>query len=353
MVFVRMLPTILLGSLVGAVAERVDRRHFLLVGLGAMCINSLVLSALAWSAVLELWHIGLGAFLSGVYWSAEHPVRRTLLAEIAGLERVGNAASLDSATNHATRILGPLLGGVLYQTLGMLGVYLLGAVLFAIAFANVATLRFEPRIGTATGGNLWASIAEGLAHIRANRLIAATLAVTVIMNFFCFPYVAMLLVIGQRRLDLGPVEIGALMSMDGLGALAGSIVLALLVRPAHFTRVYLGGAVLLLTMVLGFSASRWVELSAALLLVGGLGVAGFGAMQSAILLSRAPEELRTRLMGVLVVCIGAGPIGVLHLGLLAQWLGAATAVGVSAAEGLLALCLAAYVWPELRGASRT
>ena len=55
-------------------------------------------------------------------------------------------------------------------------------------------------------------------------------------------------------------------------------------------------------------------------------------------------------MGVLTLCIGAGPIGLLHLGLLAEWLGAPYAVALSALEGLVALALAVLVWPELRGA---
>jgi hypothetical protein len=56
-------------------------------------------------------------------------------------------------------------------------------------------------------------------------------------------------------------------------------------------------------------------------------------------------------MGVLTVAIGAGPLGMLHLGWLADWLGAATAVQVMALEGLVALALTAVIWPETWRAS--
>jgi hypothetical protein len=56
-------------------------------------------------------------------------------------------------------------------------------------------------------------------------------------------------------------------------------------------------------------------------------------------------------MGVLTVGIGAGPLGMLHLGWLADWLGAAAAVQLMAAEGLIALALTALIWPELWRAS--
>jgi hypothetical protein len=53
-------------------------------------------------------------------------------------------------------------------------------------------------------------------------------------------------------------------------------------------------------------------------------------------------------MGVLTVSIGAGPIGMLHVGWLADWLGPSTAVAVMAIEGLIAVIVAAIAWPELR-----
>ena len=58
-------------------------------------------------------------------------------------------------------------------------------------------------------------------------------------------------------------------------------------------------------------------------------------------------------MGVLAVAIGAGQVGgMLHVGLLADWLGAAAAVQLMAAEGLLALAVTVLLWPEMRRASR-
>ena len=65
----------------------------------------------------------------------------------------------------------------------------------------------------------------------------------------------------------------------------------------------------------------------------------------------APPELRSRVMGVLSVSIGTGPLGVLHLGALASWLGAATAVSIIGVEGLIALTIAILIWPELRRAT--
>ncbi len=53
-------------------------------------------------------------------------------------------------------------------------------------------------------------------------------------------------------------------------------------------------------------------------------------------------------MGVLAVCIGLGPLGFAHLGLMADWLGAVPAVVIMGVEGLCAFALAWLLWPEIR-----
>jgi hypothetical protein len=53
-------------------------------------------------------------------------------------------------------------------------------------------------------------------------------------------------------------------------------------------------------------------------------------------------------MGLLTVAIGGGPIGMLYVGVLADWLGPSAAVVTLAVQGLIALALAAWYWPEMR-----
>jgi len=122
-------------------------------------------------------------------------------------------------------------------------------------------------------------------------------------------------------------------------------------RPPAYTRVYLFSSFGFLAGVLGFGLSGWFPLSLGLNFVCGITLAGFAVMQSTIMILAARPEVRSRVMGVLTVCIGAGPLGMLHLGWLADWLGAAAALQVMAVEGLVALALVALIWPEMRRAT--
>jgi MFS family permease len=130
--------------------------------------------------------------------------------------------------------------------------------------------------------------------------------------------------------------------------LLAAMVIANYARPRHFPRIYFLGSVFFLAAVLAFSLSRIYALSLGLLFLAGLGVAGFAAMQSTIVFTAAPPEMRGRLMGVLAVCIGVSPLGMLQVGLLAESFGGAMAVGIIAAEGLAAMAIAGLIWPHFR-----
>ena len=155
MLVLRMSPMIFFGGLIGVLAEKINRRQLLLIGFWGVATSCAVLSLLVLTDEIELWHIGLGAFLNGMIWSADYAVRRTLLGDIAGNNNVGVAMSLDSATTNVTRMLGPLLGGVIYAAIGLQGTYLVGLVLFSSAIYFIQTMTYRPGPALAMGSKFF------------------------------------------------------------------------------------------------------------------------------------------------------------------------------------------------------
>ena len=347
MLVLRMSPMIFFGGLIGVLAEKINRRQLLLIGFWSVATSCAVLSLLVLIDEIELWHIGLGAFLNGMIWSADYAVRRTLLGDIAGNNNVGVAMSLDSATTNVTRMLGPLLGGVIYAAIGLQGTYLVGLVLFSSAIYFIQTMTYRPGPALAMGSKFFTDLREGLRYIRSNRVITMVLTVTVVLNFFGFPFVAMVPVIGNEELGLNPVFIGMLASAEGGGAFVGAIFATLFAQPGHYRRLFVYGATIFLCGILVFSFSSGFTVSLVVLLIGGLGVAGFSTMQATIMYLEAPPEMRSRILGVLAFCIGASPIGLLNVGWLAEWLGPSTAVAVLASGGLLVMGWVFYYWRDV------
>lgn len=349
MMVVRMLPMVLFGSIFGAYADRFNRKTLLVIGLTLVTLTSGALASLALSGQLELWQVAVGAFLSGTYFSTEFPVRRTVLVEIAGDENAGTAMALDSATNNATRAAGPLLGGVIYQFIGLGGMYLVGTCAHSVSLLLALSLIYRVGGGKRAPSNLIRELIEGLRYVRRNQRILGTLLITVIINMWAFPFATMVPVIGRDDLALSPSWVGFLASAEGSGAFAGAMLIAWFSKPRQYGWLYVVGSVIFLFAIFAFSVSGPFPLAWGVLVAGGFGIAGFAAMQSTILLTSASPEYRSRTMGLLAVSIGAGPLGVLHVGFLAETLGARTAIALMCVEGLLALALTYRVWaPVLR-----
>lgn len=346
--FLRMVPMLLFGAFAGAIAEMVDRRKLLIGSLLVLSAVYLLLFWLAASGALELWQLAMGVALSGFFWALEFPVRRTMIAEIGGLDRIGATMGLDSSTNNFTRMLGPFVGGGLYELFGIQGTLLLGAGLYLLAALLLLIVATQVTRGNRKAKSILVDILEGLRFIRGHSGVAAVLVITIVLNMCGFSFVSMVPVIAKEELGLTPFPTGVLMSAEGAGAFMGALTIAFLAPPRHFNRLFLGGSLLYLCCIVVFSLSTIFWVSLPTLLIGGCGVAGFAAMQSALIIANSPLELRNRVMGVLAMCIGVGPIGILILGLLADSLGAATAVRIMSLTGLAAMIAAAFVWPEMR-----
>jgi MFS family permease len=347
MTILRMAPLAVFGMFSGAIAERGDRRLIMLVGYGLSFVVSLGLGILVITDTVEVWHIALGCLLNGVFWSTDFPARRTLLAETVGIDQVGSSMSLDSITGNGTRMLGPALGGILMALTGLGGAYFFGAALYAIGFIVLLWIQTTPRPPRPAGGKVLSEVADGLRHVRVNRPLMGTLMVTVVFNIWGFPVTAIVPVIGEEILNLSDVSLGLLVSTEGAGALVSALMIAIYGRTRHFRGLYFYGVFLYLNMVLWFASSTNPWLSGALLCVMGLGGAAFAAMQATLAFLQADPEYRSRVMGVVTMCIGTGPLGFAHLGLLADAIGAPLATAVMAVEGIIALLLVVIIWPEV------
>ena len=346
--FLNTVPGALFGVLIGAIAERFQKRTLLLLGYSFSLMVMIVLFYLALSDKLMLWHLALGTFLSGSVGTMEYPIRRTLLGEISGLKRASTALTFDVASGKITMFIGPLLGGVLMHNFGIYSFYLLAIGLLGFALLFVSRLQITPKAAHTQTVHFLRSMRDGLTHARNNKPILSVLLLTIILNFFGYSFISMIPVIGTGKLELSPVSVGLLSSMMGAGALINLLLLTIFTNSKYFMRFFLGGTLALLVAIILFSISPWYSLALIVLFAGGLGEAGFSSMQATITFTATAPEIRSRVMGLVVVCIGFGPLGMLHTGLMAHWLGADVAIGIIALEGIVATLICMWLLPVLR-----
>ena len=336
----RSLPMLFIGTIAGVVGEALNRKRLLLTQLFVMAVNSAVLCALAFSAQIRVWHIAVGGIAAGIVWAMELAVRRRMIGEVVRPDQVAPAVAFDSLTNSFARVLGPLAGGAAYQSLGLGGAYFLSAALYLAAGLTVSGLDFcqEPR--KLRFGRIAIDIAEAVAVARANPAILAVVLVSIIMNMFAFSYSALIAPIGLDVFRVSPILVGALAAAEPLGAIAIGIPLSIGWIRLDGRRALLRGSLLFLTGLAAMALSPWYLLAFVLLLIGGLGTAAFSNMQTTLILTEAPPATRSRVMGIVTMCIGTGPVGVVMIGILSGQVGPPVAILIMAGLGICGLSLA-------------
>jgi MFS family permease len=315
-----------------------------------MAIGAIASGSVSLLLFLDLggyWVVAAGAVIGGMVWTLDMPLRRRMIGDLAGKERLVTALSFDSATNHSTRAIGPFLGGILYESFGASGAFALTALLYLIALVSIAGVEHRRAPGgtpVAPATRAFADFRESFALVAREGDIRRILLVTIVFNVFALPFISMIPVIGSERLHLSAGWIGALAALEGIGAFLGGLAIAIM-NPG--IRLYFFGVFFFLVFAFLAGWMTAVLPFAVFVLLIGLAGAGFSAMQSTLTYSVAPPHMRSRLFGLIVLCIGTGLFGVFNIGFVAEWFDGATAVRIVAVEGLIVLVAIGIGWRQL------
>src|SRR5262245_16123288 len=330
----RSAPLLAFGLFAGLIADRTNRW---LVMLCTQSVNAVMTGALLVLLLLNAiqpLHVLIVAFILGCGTILDMPSRRSLIYDLAGPQQVVSAMSLETVNNTVGKFLGPLIGGLMIEMTGFAGVYCLLMAVYLLALGLILQIKINLPSPLGPAQPIWQSLVTGLQYAIHNRVVLGVLCITVIMNALAFSYVQILPVVARDHLQVGPGLMGLLASADGMGTLIGALLLATLGHLPSHGRIYALGACLQLVSLLAFAASPWYALSFVFLLGVGLGNAGFSTMQSTIILLAAAPGMRGRAVGILGLCIGSTPLGLLELGAMAAVVGAPAAIGLNASVGL-------------------
>ena len=213
-----MVPMAMFGPIIGAVADRVDRKLLFVVSIAGICATSAIMGAIALAGTLHFGHVAVIAFLNGIFWATDMPIRRRLLGDLSG-DALPTAMSLDAATGNGTRMLGPLLGGAVLQFVGVQGVFLFSAAVYGLCILLILFVRVQGSAKAVIPTSLIHDLRAGIQYVRGDMHLRRILGITVIFNVFGFPFTSMIPVIGKVHLAQDSFWTGVVSSLEGLGAL--------------------------------------------------------------------------------------------------------------------------------------
>ncbi len=343
-------PVLLLSLYAGVLADRVDRRKLLSGSQIAQGLFAALLATLTMAHVIAFWQIALLALLAGTAQALGSPAFQAIVPALVGREAVGNAIALNSAQFNLSRVIGPVVAGVLVGLVGEATSFWLNAVSFGAVVYVLTTIRMPPDAALdRVEQSVWGHLVDGLDYVRRQRELLYLLVLAAVPTIFLLPYLTLLPVFARDVLSIGAPGLGLLTAAMGTGALLGALAVAVLRPGGGDGRLMLGGLAVMGLGVVAFALSRSTALSCMALAVTGAAQVWYFTSANTLVQLLSPGRLRGRILSLYVLTsFGVMPIGSLGAGTLAQLVGAPTTLVVGA--GVAAVCGGAAVLacPELR-----
>ncbi|MFC2011003.1 MFS transporter [Chloroflexota bacterium] len=346
------LPMLSFSLFGGVIADRVQKKYVILAGQAVSAVValgialSLTLGYLSAERAGSWWILIVASVLQGTIMALMMPSRQAMLPEIVGDEQLMNAVSLNMLGMNALRLFAPALTGFLIDAIGFGAVYytMTGMYLMAVVF-----MAFMPVTSTMTlrGGGALADIKLGLNYIRHEAIILLILVFTLVAVILSMPYMMLMPIFADDILKVGATGMGVLLSVSGIGAMVGSLILASLPNRKRGLML-LGSGIILGLALAGFSFSSSWPLSLALIVLVGLGQTGRMTLGNTLLQYYVEDDYRGRVMSIYMMEFGLMSFGAFTAGVLTEVMGPQLALGGFAIMLVFLSIMALVFVPRLR-----
>jgi MFS family permease len=350
------LPIGVLSPVGGALADRLDRRRFIMAADTAEGLLAGVLAVLAWTDRASPGVVTTVVFVAGCSAALRIPFQQSILPDVVPSEDLLSATSLSSAQYNLGRVVGPALAGIVIALGSYELAFAVNAVSFLAVVAAMALVRV-PRRRAADEGGMGTRIRAGARAALAEPGCRSAILLIGIVALLASPFIALVPAVADRLVDgedaLGAAT-GALTTAQGVGAVLGALCVVPLADRVGLRRVLVVDLVLCpLALVAYGCAPTIVTAVIALTVVGALYIGLLSGLSTVVQL-RAPEAYRGRVLSLYMVALGVVyPIGALLQGAVADVVGlpATTAGFALALVGVVAVLAVAR--PRVLGALGT
>jgi MFS family permease len=345
---VQFVPLFVLTPISGWVADRLDRRHVARAVLILELVCATALLWATWSGRINLPILFSVAALLGVARAFAGPALGALAPNLVPRDLLPRAIALSSTAWQSGAILGPAIGGVLYDIVPHYS-YGFSAALFAFSTVCLFLIGPVPRSRIEPGRPIQRMI-EGLAYVRRNRLVLGAITLD-LFAVLLGGATAMLPLYARDILHVGAEGLGPLRAAPAVGATLTAIFFSF--RPI---KTNVGVKMLVAVVVFGaatavFGLSTWYPLSLAMLtLLGAADMFSVYIRQSLIQL-HTPDEMRGRVSAASTLAISASnELGETRSGFTAALIGPVTATVAGGIAAIAVTLVWARWFPELRRA---
>jgi MFS family permease len=350
----------------GVVADRSSRRVIIQLSQVFNAGLSVVMALLLFAGRLEFLHLVVGAMAQGVVNSFAMPARQAMIPEIVGNERLMNAVALNAFGMNVLRLVAPALAGGMIAAVGGGWVFAAMAVFYVLAMVTLFripktdartraaaaamanghsgtnglhAIEDDARPARRRGG--MSEIKDALRYLRGQRVLMVLLILQMFISILSLPYQRLLPgfvseVLADGDADRSAAMLGILLSVTAVGALAGSLLIASLPNRSR-GKLLIASLAIFAVGMLAFAGAEVFWVSAAIVLVLGVGQAGRQSLVQILIQSNVSDEYRGRVSSIMLLEDGVESLGIFMIALVAEAVGPQLALaGVAIGLGALA-----------------
>jgi MFS family permease len=321
------LPILALTLYGGVVADRVDKRRFIMLLQTIMLLEATTMAVLTLTHHITVHMIWGLAVIFGFATAFEVPARQAFLVELVPANDLVSAAAINSTTYNLARVVGPAIAGIIVAIAGPGAAFAVNAASYIAVLIGLS--RIEKQYIPAVHQERQ-SIFTGMRFIASRDVLAGLASQMVLLTVFAGSFIPILAVYARQVLKVGAAGYGMLTSAVGVGAAIGAIVIGGMSGSFSRPRIAVVAAAALSTTVILLSLVRDPTLALAVLACAGAAMASQGIVTATGLQLAAPAELRGRVMAVYsFVVLGLAPIGAFQAGWIAEHFGAPVSIAIS------------------------
>jgi len=292
LVTLQMIPSVVLGPVAGALVDRFDRRLVMIVSdvLRGLCVLGLVVCP----TVGAVYFTGLAVSFISLFFG---PARRAVMPSLVDPEDLVAANSLVGGTQSVARVLGPALGTALLALYGVGAAFGFNAATFFVSAALIGAMGRRPSMGVRRGEgggshSLGRAIGRGLRFLagEADLLILTVLTVVVMVGVGACN--VLLLVLVKDVIKAPDASLGVLMSVEGIGGIAGMVLVGNILAAVEPRRLVVGAVSVIGSGLVGLYLFRDILSVMAIIGLMGVAVVVFNVGAETVFQRRVPDTMR-------------------------------------------------------------
>jgi MFS family permease len=345
------LPNGILAPIGGALADRLDRRRWAIIGTAVEGSLALTLALVVAGGTRDPVVITLLVLAAGCVAALRMPFQQAMLPDLVPPADVVGAISLGSAQWNLGRVVGPALAGLVIVAGSYSTAFFANAASFLAVIVAFAFIRLPPPVKADDDRGLLAHLRDGASTVRHTPALRTGMVLIAVAAALVAPFIALVPAFADELTDTRPAlaaATGALTTGQGVGAVTFALLFPTLVerfgRRRMLVLVLVATPLALVPYALAPSVPAAV---AAIVLVGGCYICILSGL-SAVMQLRAPSAYRGRVLSLYFATLSVVfPLGALVQGVAARRVGLRTTTLVGAVAMLVAVGSLAALRPEL------